>query len=573
MAAFLRFHGLGFGLPAVFHPDEPVLVHEALKLGVHRLNTDYVNHPHLFIYLLYFLYGAVFLLGKTVGIFSSLGKFQELFFSDPTLFYLLGRGIVALTGVGTVWVLYLLGRRSYGRRVGLCAALFLSVAFLHVRESHYIKLGILETFWVTLGSFFLIDMIQSRRLRSYLLAGLAAGAALSTNYNCILFWPAIAVAHWIRTHSEKTSFWLDRKLWLSYGAAVFGFAATSPVLLLKFGAFVSKDFYLFQTIGRGQETAVEEGMVPWVFYLTRTLRFGLGIPLLALSILGVGYAVTRRRREDLCLLFFPTLYLGACLLMIGVSVHRYILPIVPVVLLWAARLWEEGLTRFRQTPKRRLGYAFGLACFLSVPLASSLYHNYLISSGLDTRLQAKRWVESRLPTGTKIAIERFVAVPAFGPPLKETAEENKAKLEMIRQRHPEKGRYRSGELEILVRHPPTYVIIDLGGGTFGGTYENDYHLNDLIREGVRYVIVNDLFTRPFLNSKRRNERVLEFRRMLERHAEVACVFDPFRLGANRFFLDHDAVVTPFDHLFRLRYPGPRLTVYELRPNPLIEASR
>jgi hypothetical protein len=121
----------------------------------------------------------------------------------------------------------------------------------------------------------------------------------------------------------------------------------------------------------------------------------------------------------------------------------------------------------------------------------------------------------------------------------------------------------SGKSKIRDAGRPAYVIIDLGGSRFGGSYENNYELDDLVRGKVRYVILNEVYYRPFLNPKRQKERVLAFTRELEKRAEAVQVFDPFQPGAEKFFLDHEAIVTPFDHIFRLRSSGPRLTIYKL----------
>jgi hypothetical protein len=72
LTAVLRYWGVSFGLPYVYHPDEPV----AVRLGLGVLHTGDYN-PHFFHYPTAYYYlvsgGLViyFLLGASQGIFGS----------------------------------------------------------------------------------------------------------------------------------------------------------------------------------------------------------------------------------------------------------------------------------------------------------------------------------------------------------------------------------------------------------------------------------------------------------------------------------------------------------------------
>ena len=50
-----------------------------------------------------------------------------------------GRTLAALADVGSVWLLYLIGRRMYGRWTGILAAAFAAFAVIHIQHAHYYR--------------------------------------------------------------------------------------------------------------------------------------------------------------------------------------------------------------------------------------------------------------------------------------------------------------------------------------------------------------------------------------------------------------------------------------------------
>ena len=65
--------------------------------------------------------------------------------------YLIGRCLTVGMGVGTVWAVYAIGRRLWGRRAGLLAALTLAITPLHAQHSHFLTVDVPATFWAMLS--------------------------------------------------------------------------------------------------------------------------------------------------------------------------------------------------------------------------------------------------------------------------------------------------------------------------------------------------------------------------------------------------------------------------------------
>ena len=119
-AAGLRIAGLGFGLPAVYNPDEVPIVSRALAFAKGDLNPHNFLYPSFYFYLLFGWVGMYFVLARAAGTVASIQAFQAQFFTDPTSIYLAARTLGVACGTATVGCVYLLGRRMFGRAAGLC---------------------------------------------------------------------------------------------------------------------------------------------------------------------------------------------------------------------------------------------------------------------------------------------------------------------------------------------------------------------------------------------------------------------------------------------------------------------
>src|SRR5262249_986586 len=119
-----RAWSVSYGLPDLYHPDEPRIVERAVRFHQGDLNPRFFNWPSLYMYMLAGVYGVVFG-GSPDGVPGAFGR-------DPALFYLLGRLVTAVFGAATLAIVCLMGRLAYGRLVGVLAARFLGLGLRHV---------------------------------------------------------------------------------------------------------------------------------------------------------------------------------------------------------------------------------------------------------------------------------------------------------------------------------------------------------------------------------------------------------------------------------------------------------
>ncbi len=375
LAAGLRLWSIDFGLDIErVRPDEEFVVGKAQQI----LETSDLN-PHFFHYPSLLMYLDAVLLGVTGGSV------------EPRL---VGRLVTVACGVGTVLLLGVLGARLFSPTVGLLAALFLAVAYQHVRESHFATTNVPFLFFVTAS----ITAAAEGRLRSRLsfsrLSALLAGLAASVKYPGVL---ALAPVLFLGLTFPGLSL-RERTRELALGALLFVavFAVTSPFVLIDAeGARQSLKELFHETWG-------DRTLSSWdAFYpLTFSLFHGLGLPLLALGMMGLA-AGSRKWSGHLVLAWFATFYAVATFT--PTQFARYSLPAVPPLCL-AAALFVEIL------PVRRLAKLGLVLSAVLPPLFDSISFDRVLGRE-DTRSLAASWIAENLPPGTPVMVPEGYGAP------------------------------------------------------------------------------------------------------------------------------------------------------------------
>jgi len=380
--AALRLFPIWFGLPyAQARPDESVAIGHALGMLGGDLNPHFFNWPSLTLYVFAALFKAASLLGVSLAA------------SAPTL---IARGFVALAGAATIFVLARLARDVAGRATALVAALFLAVAVLHVRDSHFATVDVLMTLLVTSSLAFLISALQRDSIGGFALAGLVGGLATSTKYSAAPLLVAMAAAQLVRLYERQHPFWSVRA-WaapLVFGATfVGGFFAGSPYVLIEWGTFSTAFRNDSSQLSHGHNIILGRG---WIYHVTHTLPYGLGLPIFAASLAGWIPFLRHYRNAALVIgAFAASFYLA---IGSGYTVFfRYLLPLVPIACLSAAIMvthmgaWLAARTR--RSPALVTAVVAALAAGPS--LVNSVWLDVLLAR-TDTRVLAADWLKPRL---------------------------------------------------------------------------------------------------------------------------------------------------------------------------------
>ena len=301
LAAGLRLWSIDFGLDIErARPDEEFVVgkgREILETG--DLNPHFFHYPSLLMYV-----DAALLLAAGDSI-------------EPRL---VGRLVTVACGVGTVWLLGALGARLFSPAAGWLAALFLAVAYQHVRESHFATTDVPFVFLVTASLWAAVEGRIQGRLSFFRLSAFLAGLAASTKYPGVL---ALVPALFLGASVPGLSF-RDRAREILLGSVLFAasFAITSPFFLLDTEGARHSVTELFREVWGDRRLASRDPLFP----LTFSLLHGLGLPLLSLGLMGF-LAGWRRWNGFLLVLWFATFYAVAAVT--PTRFARYSLPAVP----------------------------------------------------------------------------------------------------------------------------------------------------------------------------------------------------------------------------------------------------
>ena len=429
---FVRIIGINFGLPDLYHADEPIIVNHAVAYGTGDLNPHFFKIPPLVSYLLFMCYGVYFALGRAVGFFSELEDFQNLFLTDPTNFYLIGRIIFGvLCGTATIYVFYRLLNRFFSRTHALLGSFLLAFTFLHVRDSHYVYTDI-PLLLVLVASFFpILKIAENGNKKDYVLFGILLGMAVATKYNGVFIMAPFLMAHVYRK-GEK---WLDSNLLVGVGCSLFSYVILNPFSLLDFNFFLSEL--------RGQGKA--EAFVGFFHHLIYSLNGAVGFPILLFAVIGMGVAVSffklDFKRLILCF-FIWVYYLILCLF--SQPYDRYVLPLLPFVIFFSTDSLLFIKEKFNLTS---FATSF-LVLVLILPNAVKIYFSNLLFLEKDVRTVAREWIESHLPSESRVALD----VPFFMPRLKSSLAQLKEKQGEILREEGHGDSAQTERIELMIKN-------------------------------------------------------------------------------------------------------------------------
>ncbi|MDP2914781.1 MAG: glycosyltransferase family 39 protein [Candidatus Aminicenantes bacterium] len=417
----VRFYGLGWGLPYHFHSDEFLLAANAEKLRTAPSVAQLIKQESRF-----YLYPPV-LMYLNIGLVSASTLFRPFSHSDPTslkLFYLLARGIVAGFGLATVFILYFLGSRLYSRTTGLLAAFFLAFTVLHVRDSHFFCTDVPMTFFLVLILYLCVDIVEKKNQKAYLLAGIVTGIAIATKQTALLGIPVILIAHLMslwkgRGHSLKER-WLAlrsseslKKLAIVLGTTALAFLIANPFVVMNPAKFLDMSGRTFEFVkGANQPqwsfqfTGATAG-----YWFTNLLYYGMGPALEIVCLLGVLWALGKRKWTDGLVLSFLAIYFGS----IGfgyMKFIRYAIPLLPFLCLLGARFATE-LYEIVKPRALRIILTIGLALVGVLSVFYTLAYLNIYKQD-DVRIQASRWIHENIPQGSTVLINISYATPLLG---------------------------------------------------------------------------------------------------------------------------------------------------------------
>ncbi len=364
-AFVIRLVGLDFDQNHFFHPDERAIGDAILKLSFHPLQLN----PH------FFAYGSLpFYLTKAASALLVEVTGRGWFASYDGVIHV-GRFLSALAGALTVLLVAAIGRRVYGEKAGLLAGLLLALSVLHLQTSHFAATDVTLTLFVLLALAASVRLGLRGRSRDALLAGALTGFALATKASAAPLFLPLAVAVFLACRPARA--WGRGAFLLAIGgvAAFAAFFLGEPYAFLDFREFwrsVSEQGAMVRHAGIVPYTNQYIGVPNFLYEAREIVLWGLG-PFLGLTALwAAGRRLGRFRALSpaewiLASFFVPYVFLTCTF---EVKFLRYLLPVYPLLALWAAAWLTEKAGQGRAGRALRVlvvgGTAAWALAFLSI---------------------------------------------------------------------------------------------------------------------------------------------------------------------------------------------------------------
>ena len=552
LAAGARLWGLRFGLPHTeARPDESVIVGLAAQFWSGDLNPRFFRYPTLQMYLTAAAFGADFVQGRARGLYPSLSAFREAMIADAPHFHLVARAVTVLLGTLTVLAVYRLARAAAGPDSGLVAAFFLSLTYLHARDSHFATTDVTLTFFLTMAVLFVWRAYVRGRAADYAWAGALAGLAMSTKYLGLLVAFPLAVAHLARARAADESFLAPaelRKLVLFGACLGLAFVAGTPFAVPEWRQLVAdvQTDWLYARSGYWMVFGRA-----WSLHPRFSLWYGLGAPQLLAGVAGLALYTVRRPRAGAVLLAFPLAY---CVLIARdrLVFARYAIPLLPFLCIGAAVLVTAVAERLAPSRPAARAILVALAALATIaPSAASVVRFDRLLARTDTRLLTQDWIEAHLSPadGLYQAADKWAA-PQL--PLSEGA---------IFHRYP--GKDVAPRRRVLLRQAEGRARPGYDDWALEGTrFERNGEATD---ELPRFILVPRSPLVAYSGVSDELARLLADRYVLQQ----SFLYNVW--GPRQLFDQQDAFYLPFAGLDGVERPGPNFELYALSEGPFLGA--
>ncbi|MGE5237126.1 MAG: DUF2298 domain-containing protein [Acidobacteriota bacterium] len=388
VALGVRLYRVNWDEGHFFHPDERRIAEAVNQLSLSPLQLN----PHFFAYGSFPFY-VTRMAVSAVGVVS-----PRLNSYDGIL--LIGRILSALWGAATVLVLIVLARRLFGERVALLAGGLLAITVLHLQNSHFAANDIPLTFLVTAALALIVRAVQEQRTRDLVAASLVVGLAAATKISALpLLLPLGLVVLWRAWDSRRPSLVLGLGA-LAGGCVAGAFFLGEPYAILDGHAFlhdVLEQSRMVRNAGLVPYTNQYVGTLPLLYELRELVLWGMGPALGLAAVIGMVVAarrtwLARSRAQWLLLAWF--LPFVAITVSFQVKFPRYLLPVYPLLALWAA-VWLDGLASRSRSGRLVRGAVVALTAAYALAFMA-------IYTRPHTEVEASQWFYRHVSPGAKV---------------------------------------------------------------------------------------------------------------------------------------------------------------------------
>lgn len=390
-----------------YHPDEYYLIKSLSTMNPKELDFN----PNQFVVGGAYLYSIgflLFLLSKfnLIAITSDLA-FYFLHPEEIAKFYIVGRFVTALYGISIIVLSYFIFKKVFKNNIGsFISSLLILVTPLMLLNAHYMYVDVPGLFWIMACLFVTTKFIERFSFKKVFLAGLFSGLACGTKvtFGATLIIPVIGILL-----SYKDLKQLFKGLALTVAVFLLFFFVTNPYFFITFPK---------PLIALSEHTGLS---FSWRFYIS-SLKYGLGIPLLVFILIGILIKLWLFRENKLfekkavLLFLFWVLFFFVFISFFSKTFSRYILPIVPSLIILGCSGWFELLSKLKSI-KKHIGYSIIIFVLLFTFCYGMSYEKLLAKK--NVRTEAGEWIAKNIKQSSTVGMTE-IPWQLQMPPIDET---------------------------------------------------------------------------------------------------------------------------------------------------------
>ncbi len=426
LALSLRLYGINWDQGGLFHPDERAILFKVNDLSFPSVSEipDLLDADKSTLNPKWFSYGSlpIYLLKTTESLASP--------FIDWDIFDLryVGRSLSAITDTATIAMIFLLAQTWLSKRTALLASLLAALSVISIQLSHFFTVDVYLTLFGTSAIYFMLRYAHYGHLRHAALAGALVGLAIATKASALILIAPLGFTFFLFAISQTgDQFALVRDRIDLIRRVQWAMVALAAAIVALIGVLIITQPYMFLDWGTYQESVTKESEMvrriidfPYTrqyvdtqkylyqFWQLGTYGLGPALGMFGWAALAAGGIYTLRTRRKFDLIIFS--YLVPYLLVTGwfeVKFLRYMLPLVPFLVIYSARLLEWTSLWIREyRPNLRFAVPAVTALLLAATVHYALSYETIYASDHPAQ-QTSQWFKDNAPQGSLILKEHW----------------------------------------------------------------------------------------------------------------------------------------------------------------------
>lgn len=333
-------------------------------------------------------------------------RFEERFWE----FYLLGRLLSVSYGLLSLPLLYFVGRRAFGQRVGLMGAALFILYWRPVFWAQHVRTDSSALFFGLLSLWLLLKFYDWPTSFNRTLACLAIGLSIASRYFMVALVPTFLlttffVAWLYESWHERVKALLRHTIW-GLLTIVIAFALSTPYFFLDSATVIENLRFEARTTHPGADGLSPLGNLLW--YLSDAIPLTISWPQSIVVALGVLLVLWHRQVKPFILLAFAVTFLIVISLP---ALHwpRWLIQAIPIFAILVAFVLHRAVIYLARHSKfiahhKNLAYLLFLA-LISISPAYDITLFALQGTNPSTRILAREWAVEHLPSDSKVVVD------------------------------------------------------------------------------------------------------------------------------------------------------------------------